>query len=97
MLGKGEEPLSPLSPSLALDLTDEKGFLCGKILADLGVDVIKVEPPGGDAARRMGSSHDGASYPEQNLYWWAYNANKRSITLDIHSQDGQALFRIDPS
>jgi crotonobetainyl-CoA:carnitine CoA-transferase CaiB-like acyl-CoA transferase len=38
----------------ALDLTDEKGFLCGKILADLGVDVIKIEPVGGDPARRIG-------------------------------------------
>ena len=40
-----------LSPYRALDLTDEKGFFCGKILGDLGADVIKIEPPGGDAAR----------------------------------------------
>ena len=38
----------------ALDLTDEKGFLCGRILADLGVDVIKVERPGGDPSRSIG-------------------------------------------
>ncbi len=38
----------------ALDLTDEKGFLCGKILADLGVDVIKMEKPGGDSSRKTG-------------------------------------------
>ncbi len=41
---------SLLSPYRVLDLTDEKGFLCGKLLGDLGADVIKVEPPGGDPA-----------------------------------------------
>ncbi|MFC1928393.1 CoA transferase, partial [Chloroflexota bacterium] len=40
-----------LSPYRALDLTDEKGLLCGKLLGDLGADVIKVERPGGDPAR----------------------------------------------
>jgi len=43
-----------LSPYRVLDLTDELGFLCGKILGDLGADVVKVEPPGGDPARRLG-------------------------------------------
>jgi crotonobetainyl-CoA:carnitine CoA-transferase CaiB-like acyl-CoA transferase len=42
---------SLLSPYRVLDLSDGSGFLCGKILADLGADVIKVEPPGGDPAR----------------------------------------------
>jgi crotonobetainyl-CoA:carnitine CoA-transferase CaiB-like acyl-CoA transferase len=42
-----------LSHCRALDLTDEKGFLCGKVLGDLGVDVIKVERPGGDPSRRI--------------------------------------------
>ena len=93
MSEKGEESLSPLASLQALDLTDEKGFLCGKILADLGVDVIKVEPPGGDPARRVRPQREDDPPPEQSLYWWAYNANKRSITLDLHSSDGQALFR----
>jgi len=44
-----------LSPYRALDLTDEKGFLCGKILGDLGADVIKIEPPGGDPTRNKAS------------------------------------------
>ncbi len=42
-----QEKEGALSPYLVLDLTDEKGFLCGKMLADLGADVIKIEPPGG--------------------------------------------------
>lgn len=51
-----------------LDLTDEKGFLCGKILADLGADVIKVEKPGGDPSRRMGPFwHDMASPGEKSI------------------------------
>ena len=76
-----------------LDLTDEKGFLCGKILADLGADVIKVEKPGGDPSRRMGPFwHDMAS-PEKSLYWFAYNSNKRGITLNIETVDGRAIFQ----
>ncbi|MEE8413476.1 MAG: CoA transferase, partial [Dehalococcoidales bacterium] len=48
------KPESALSPYRVLDLTDEKGLLCGKILGDLGADVIKIEKPGGDATRSLG-------------------------------------------
>ncbi len=75
----------------ALDLTDEKGFLCGKILAELGVDVIKVEKPGGDRSRNVGPFwHDQM---ENSLYWFAYNSSKRGITLNLEAQDGKNLFR----
>jgi len=77
----------------ALDLTDEKGFLCGKILADLGVDVIKVERPGGDPSRRIGSFWHDVAEPERNLYWWAYNSNKRGITLNLEVADGKQIFK----
>jgi len=83
----------PLKGFRALDLTDEKGFLCGRILADLGVDVIKVEKPGGDLSRRIGPFYHGEPHPEKSLYWFAYNANKRGITLDIESEDGKQIFR----
>ena len=77
----------------ALDLTDDKGFLCGKILADLGVNVIKVEKPGGDVARSIGPYYGGKPDPEKSLYWWAYNSNKKGITLDIESEKGRELFK----
>ena len=43
-----------LSPYRVLDLTNERGLLCGQILGDLGADVIKIEPPGGSPARKIG-------------------------------------------
>jgi crotonobetainyl-CoA:carnitine CoA-transferase CaiB-like acyl-CoA transferase len=76
----------------ALDLTDEKGFLCGKILANLGVDVIKVERPGGDPSRRTGPFWHDEPNPEKSLYWFAYNSDKRAITLDLQAQEGKRIF-----
>lgn len=80
-----------LSGCRALDLTDEKGFLCGKMLADLGVDVIKIERPGGDPSRRMGPFWHDSADPEKSLYWFAYNTNKRGITLDIETTKGRDI------
>ena len=71
-----------LAPYRVLDLTDERGILAGKILADLGADVIQIEPPGGSPARNIGPFHGDDPLPEKSLFWWAYAANKRSITLD---------------
>jgi len=62
-----------LSPYRVLDLTDEKGFLCGKILADLGADVIKVEQPGGDHSRNIGPFYHNIPHAEKSLYWFAFN------------------------
>ncbi len=77
----------------AIDLTDEKGFLCGRILGDLGVDVIKVERPGGDPSRNIGPFYHDEPKLERSLYWYAFNANKRGITLDITSEDGKAILK----
>jgi crotonobetainyl-CoA:carnitine CoA-transferase CaiB-like acyl-CoA transferase len=77
----------------ALDLTDDKGFLCGKILADLGVNVIKVERPGGDPSRRIGGFWGGTPDPEKSLYWFAYNSNKKGITLNIETAKGKEIFK----
>jgi len=76
-----------------LDLTDEKGLLCGKTLGDLGADVIKVERPGGDPARNIGPFYKDIPDPEKSLYWFAYNLNKRGITLNIETVDGREIFK----
>jgi len=82
-----------LTPYRVLDLTDEKGFLCGRILGDLGADVIKVEKPGGDASRNIAPFYHAEIDSEKSLYWWAYNCSKRGITLDIETEDGKEIFR----
>jgi crotonobetainyl-CoA:carnitine CoA-transferase CaiB-like acyl-CoA transferase len=82
-----------LSPYRALDLTDEKGLLCGKILSDMGADVIKIERPGGDTARSIGPFYHDEPHPEKSLFWFALNTNKRGITLNIESADGKDIFK----
>lgn len=82
-----------LSGRRVLDLTDEKGFLCGKILADLGADVIKIERPGGRESGRIGPFWKDIPDPEKSLYWFSYNTNKRGITLDIQTTEGREMLR----
>jgi benzylsuccinate CoA-transferase BbsE subunit len=82
-----------LSPYRALDLTDEKGLFCGKLLGDLGADVIKIEKPGGDPARNIGPFYHDEPDPEKSLFWFAFNTSKRGITLDIETADGQEIFK----
>src|SRR4051794_21303643 len=62
--------------------------LVAAILGDFGADVVKVEPPGGDPLRRIGAQRDGHS-----LMWAFVNRNKRGITLDVGSDQGQAVLR----
>ncbi len=81
-----------LSPYRVLDLTDEKGLVCGRILGDFGADVIKIERPGGDPCRNIGPFYHDIPAPEKSLFWFAYCASKRGITLNIESADGKQLF-----
>lgn len=85
----GEELWDFLSEIKVLDLTDERGFLCGKILADLGADVIKVEPPGGDPSRNKVPLYEDG----KNLAWFCFNTNKRGITLNLQKTEGRKLFK----
>jgi crotonobetainyl-CoA:carnitine CoA-transferase CaiB-like acyl-CoA transferase len=74
------EPL--LAGLRIVDCADEKGELCGRFLADLGADVIRVEPPGGARSRRLPPFHEGKS-----LFFAARNANKRGVELDVEQED----------
>jgi len=82
-----------LSPYRVLDLADEKGLICGKILGDLGADVIKIEKPGGDTARNLGPFYHDEVDPEKSLLWFALNTSKRGITLNIETTSGQEIFK----
>lgn len=76
-----------------LDLTDEKGHLCGKVLGDFGADVIKVEKPGGDPSRNIGPFYKDIPHPEKSLFWFSTNTSKRGITLNIETLDGREILR----
>jgi len=92
-MGAEQKVEGMLSPYRALDLTDEKGLLCGKLLGDLGADVIKIERPGGDPARSIGPFYHDDTHPEKSLFWFAFNTNKRGITLNIETSDGRDIFK----
>lgn len=76
-----------------LDLTDEKGQLAGQIYANLGAEVIKIEPPSGDPSRRIGPFYENDPKPENSLPFWAFNTGKKSVTLDLTKEEGREIFR----
>ena len=88
MNGKRQQPLEGYR---VLDLTGPPGVYCGKLMADMGADVIKVEPPGGDPMRLVGPFAGGRPGPDRSLSWLHFNTNKRSVTLDISTSDGAGL------
>lgn len=76
-----------------LEVADEKGMYCGKLLADMGAEVIKIEKPGGDSTRHYAPfAHDEAD-PNKSVFFWFYNTNKKSITLNLESHEGQEFYR----
>jgi len=87
------EVRGPLTGLRVLELADEKGQFCGKLLGDLGADVVKIEPPGGEPCRHVGPFLDDIPHPERSLSFWYYNTSKRGITLGLATADGRALFR----
>jgi crotonobetainyl-CoA:carnitine CoA-transferase CaiB-like acyl-CoA transferase len=76
-----------------LELADEKGEFCGKLLAGAGADVLKIEPPGGNSTRSLGPFYHDESHPDRSLYFWHYNFGKRGVTLDIHTPPGTDLLK----
>ena len=77
----------PLQNYRIIDFTDRHGVLGTRILAGLGAEVIRIEPPGGDPMRQYGPlSGDGNSF-----FWLQMNAAKKSVVLDLKSESGRTL------
>jgi crotonobetainyl-CoA:carnitine CoA-transferase CaiB-like acyl-CoA transferase len=87
-----QERASALGVYRILDLTEGGCMIGGRMLGDLGADVIKIERPGGSTSR-IAPFYKDIPDPEKSLYWFAYNLNKRGVTLDISKNDGRELFR----
>jgi formyl-CoA transferase len=90
--------MQPLADLRVLDMTRAlAGPYCAMMLGDLGADVIKVERPGrGDESRGWGPPFVGqpyGPYPGESAYFMATNRNKRSITVNLHSPEGQEIIR----
>ena len=83
----------PLAGIRVIELADEQGEYCGLTLAGLGAEVIKIEPPGGNATRRIGPFYEDKEGPERSLFFWYYNRGKKSITLDLQQQKDRERFR----
>ena len=73
-----------------IEVGDEVSAYAGKLLAGLGADVIKVEPPEGCSTRSIGPFYEDESGPERSLYWWHYSIGKRSLALDLTTDDGRS-------
>jgi len=77
-----------LSGYRVFDLTDERGLIAGRLLADLGADVVQVEPPSASPARRAAPRSATTSYS-----WDTFAANKRGIVADVESDESRHLLR----
>lgn len=72
-----------------LEIGSELGEYCGKVLAGLGADVVRIEPPGGDVTRSYGPFYQDEPHPDRSLYFWQHNLGKRSVVLDLDTEAGR--------
>jgi crotonobetainyl-CoA:carnitine CoA-transferase CaiB-like acyl-CoA transferase len=93
LAGRDASPVGALGGVRVLELADEQGEYCGWLLAGMGADVIKVEPPGGGRTRTVPPFVGDAPHPDRSLFFWHYNVGKRAVTLDLATTEGQGLFR----
>src|SRR3712207_5564742 len=87
------KPTGPLVGLRVVELGGERGQWAAKLLADMGADVVKVEPPAGAAERRIGPFAGDVPDVNRSLFFWAANTSKRGVTLDLVHPDAPALLR----
>ncbi len=85
--------MSALEGLRVVELANDAIALAGKLLADMGADVILVEPPGGAPARNHAPYLDDEPGEDRSLYWWHYHTSKRGITLDLDDERDAERFR----
>ena len=87
-------PISVLDGVKVLDLSEDiAGSFCCRLLADYGADVLKLEPPGGAALRRIGPFFHDDPHPEKSLFFLLLNLNKKGATLNLGTSSGQAILK----
>src|SRR5436190_4394889 len=84
---------APLTGIRVVELASDHAAFAGKLLGDLGADVIVVEPPGGHGSRAYEPFMDDEPGPERSLWWWYYNTSKRSVVLDLEQPEDARAFR----
>jgi len=89
----GRAAAGPLDGVRVLDLGNPMALYGTKLLADLGADVLLVEPPGGVAARHLPPYYHDQGGPATSLSFWFVSTSKRSVTCNLDTVDGRALFQ----
>ncbi|MDP7533393.1 MAG: CoA transferase, partial [SAR202 cluster bacterium] len=90
---RDDETTRALGHLRVLDLAGLEGQYAGKLFADLGADVIKIEPPGGDSTRAMAPFAGDVPDAETSLVFLNYNSNKRSAIVDLDTETGQETLK----
>ncbi len=84
-------PDSALDGVRIIEFTDELGSYCGRLLADLGADVIKVEPPGGGRERHTPPFFRNEDTPDTSIAFWVHNTSKKSVVLNLDDPGDAAI------
>lgn len=86
-------PGQALAGLRVVELTDEVGAYAGRLLADLGADVTKIEPPGGGRLRHTPPFYHDEPDVDSSIAFWVYNTSKHSVVLDLETSEGQSAAR----
>jgi crotonobetainyl-CoA:carnitine CoA-transferase CaiB-like acyl-CoA transferase len=91
-MSAGLPPISPrgyLTGIRVIEIGNELGEYCGKLLAGLGADVVRIEPENGEVTRSYGPFYLDKPHSDRSLYFWHYNHGKRSVALDLDGREGR--------